>query len=83
MQLKKFFKKKGKESPLNISDNTDLPDLENSKTDTIEKVIKELEIFQRLNSKQIKLLSTLVIPRSCPKGEIVIKKVVSGLECLL
>ena len=41
MQLKKFFKKKGKESPLNSSDNTDLPDLENSKTDTIEKVIKE------------------------------------------
>tara|TARA_B100002003_G_scaffold42606_1_gene37996 strand:- start:487 stop:1437 length:951 start_codon:yes stop_codon:yes gene_type:complete len=79
MQLKKFFKKKGKESPLNSPDNTDLPDLENSKTDTIEKVIKELEIFQRLNSKQIKLLSTLVIPRSCPKGEIVIKKGSVGL----
>lgn len=79
MQLKQFFKKKTETQHSKVPDNTESRGQNNSRGETIEKVIKELEIFQRLNKKQLKLLSSLLIPRRCSKGEIIINKGSVGL----
>jgi cAMP-binding proteins - catabolite gene activator and regulatory subunit of cAMP-dependent protein kinases len=79
MHINRFFKKKKETLHPKLFVETDSPRHDSGKAETNENIIKELEIFQRLNKKQLKVLSSLVIPRSCPKGEIIIKKGSVGL----
>ncbi|GAX59167.1 cAMP-binding proteins - catabolite gene activator and regulatory subunit of cAMP-dependent protein kinases [Candidatus Scalindua japonica] len=79
MQLKQYFKKKRGKLQQNVPEEFSSPEPDSGSGEAIEIVVKSLDIFQRLNKKQIKVLSSLLIRRTCSKGEIIIKKGSIGL----